>query len=127
MNVFLTAMSLIASIRPSEPVTIIQRYSVFDEATGVYNEMSEETPAAAHIQQEGSHVEDAGDTATDSTQKYQLWFIDVTPEIVNALKSTAQLNTNVLLSDGKVLTIKAKEDYSYNGWIYCEATLNAIR
>lgn len=120
MNVFTTAMSLIQSINKCQNVIIRSRVSEFNSDTGVYNEITKDVEAYAQIQMEAVSVQDMGDTATNSAHKYNLWFINLTPLVVDALLSVDVLNTEVILADGKALQIIEKEDYSYNGWIYCK-------
>lgn len=120
MNLFRAAMGLVQSINPCQTVVIRSRRSVFDENTGIYNEEIKETEASAQIQTTASSIQDMSDTATNSYNTYDLWFVNLTPVIVDALVSTDVLNTDIILSNGMTLRITEKEDYSYNGWIYCK-------
>lgn len=120
MNLFKAAMSLVQSINPCQAVIIRSRRSVFDENTGIYNEEIKETEASAQVQINAASVQDMSDTATNSYNIYELWFVNLTPVIVDALVSTDVLNTDITLSNGIMLRITEKEDYSYNGWIYCK-------
>lgn len=120
MNLFRAAMGLVQSINPCQTVIIRGRRSKFDENTGIYNEEIKETEASAQVQTTASSIQDMSDTATNSYNTYDLWFVNLTPVIVDALVSTDVLNTDVILSNGMMLRITEKEDYSYNGWIYCK-------
>lgn len=120
MNLFRAAMGLVQSINPCQTVIIRSRRSVFDKNTGIYNEEIKETEASAQVQTNTSSVQDMSDTATNSYNAYDLWFVNLTPVIVDALVSTDVLNTDITLSNGVMLRITEKEDYSYNGWIYCK-------
>lgn len=125
MNVFSAAMGLIQSINPCQTVIIRSRKSIFDANTGIYNEKIEEIEASAQVQTTPSSVQDMSDTATNSYNVYDLWFINLTPVIVDALVSTDVLNTDIVLNNGIVLRIIEKEDYTYNGWIYCKGVQHA--
>lgn len=120
MNLFRAAMGLVQSINPCQMVIIRSRRSVFDKNTGIYNEEIKEIEASAQVQTTASSVQDMSDTATNSYNVYDLWFVNLTPVIVDALVSTDVLNTDIILSNGIILRITEKEDYAYNGWIYCK-------
>ena len=121
MNVFTNAMSLISNIKPAENVTIITITTTLDETSGVYNTTEAETSAYAHIQTNNVKVDDMGETATNTTYQYELWFVNLTPEVVDSLLSVDMQNTRIKTSDGDVLALIERGDYSYNGWIYAKA------
>lgn len=120
MNVFKAAMSIIQQINKNQSVIIRNKTSVFNEYTGLYEQRVTEIEAVAQVQTTPSSVQDIADTATNSYNIYELWFVNLTPVIVDSLVSTNILNTEVVLKNGVVLVITEKEDYSYNGWIYCK-------
>lgn len=120
MNVFKAAMSIIQQINKNQPVIIRNKTSVFNEYTGLYDQRVTEIEAVAQVQTTPSSIQDIADTATNSCNAYELWFVNLTPVIVDSLVSTNILNTEVVLKNGVVLVITEKEDYSYNGWIYCK-------
>ena len=120
MNVFKAAMSIIQQINKNQPVIIRNKTSVFNEYTGLYDQRVTEIEAVAQVQTTPSSIQDIADTATNSCNTYELWFVNLTPVIVDSLVSTNILNTEVVLKNGVVLVITEKENYSYNGWIYCK-------
>lgn len=126
MNLFTTAMSLIQSLNPCEKVIISNRTSVFNPQTGVYDETSNDIEAFAQIQTTPSAIKDLADTVTNSINVYDLWFINLTPTIVDALISDKILNTKVTIRNNIILDIIEKEDYAYNGWIYVKGVNNEL-
>lgn len=127
MNLFTSAMSLIQSINACESVIIENRSSIFNENTGVYDEEVTSIDAYAQIQTTPSIVQDMSDTATNSVNAYEMWFINLTPAVVDALVSDKILNTRIIIRNNIILDIIEKEDYAYNGWIYVKGVQNGYR
>lgn len=118
MNLFTSAMSLIQSLNPAVKVKIVLNNSEFDNNTGVYNNITAEYDAYAQIQAIESGIGDTSDTSTDSVNAFDIWFINLSPTIVNSIMSTSTQNTSIILNNGTTIKAIEKGDYSYNGWIY---------
>lgn len=125
MNVFKLAMNLISTINRNKLVIIRTKSSVFNKTTGVYETMTSELLAEAQVQTNPQNIQDKGDTATDTFEQYDLWFVNLTPSVINSLINVELQNTEIIYN-GKTISLTEREDYSYNGWIFCKGVVRAI-